>query len=73
MMGSNPTIVISNARIARELIDKKSSSVSDRPPNHMVDIVTDGKYLTFARYCTLMLIYLYVFASFFADEWRISA
>ncbi|THH17464.1 hypothetical protein EW146_g3349 [Bondarzewia mesenterica] len=50
MMGSQPTIVISNARIAKDLIDKKSGSASDRPPTHMVNVVTDGKYLTFARY-----------------------
>lgn len=53
MIGPGPAVVISDPRIAREYIDKKSGSVSDRPPTYMIDLVTEGKYLTFARYCRL--------------------
>ena len=51
MLGSQPSVIISNPRIARDLIDKQSAIASDRPPNYMIDRVTDGKYFTFARYC----------------------
>jgi Cytochrome P450. len=51
MLCSRPVIIISEPRIARYLVDMHSASVSDRPPTYMIDLVTDDKHLTFARYC----------------------
>lgn len=50
VMGPSLIIVVSDPRIGRDLVDKKGGSMSDRPPSHIIDTVTDGKYLTFARY-----------------------
>ncbi|KAF5355232.1 hypothetical protein D9758_005994 [Tetrapyrgos nigripes] len=50
MMFDNPFIVISDPRYVKELIERKGGSVADRPASHLIDTVTEGKYLTFARY-----------------------
>ncbi|THU88694.1 cytochrome P450 [Dendrothele bispora CBS 962.96] len=50
MMFDNPIVVISDPRLVKELIEKKGGSVADRPHSHLINMVTEGKYLTFARY-----------------------
>ncbi|ETW76168.1 cytochrome P450 monooxygenase 34, partial [Heterobasidion irregulare TC 32-1] len=49
-IGSETIILLSDPRIARELIDQKSVNTSDRPPSHFVDLITHGKNMGLARY-----------------------
>lgn len=51
MIASKPAVIISDPRIARNLMDKKSVTTSDRPSNYMVDNITGGKHTALARYC----------------------
>lgn len=42
-------IVITDPRDIRGLIELKSATTADRPPNYFIDQVTDGKHVAFAR------------------------
>lgn len=45
---SQPVIVITAPRIVRDFMDKRSSSVSERPQLKMVDLVTNGHNMAFS-------------------------
>ena len=49
-MSAQNFIVVSDPRIEKILLERKSGSTSDRPPSYLVDLVTDGKHTAFARY-----------------------
>ncbi|KAG7098107.1 hypothetical protein E1B28_000079 [Marasmius oreades] len=49
-LGPATAIVISDAAAIKELMDKRSQSTSDRPPNYIVESVTGGLNLVLARY-----------------------
>ncbi|KDQ57266.1 hypothetical protein JAAARDRAFT_35893 [Jaapia argillacea MUCL 33604] len=55
-IGPGTAIVISSAEAVRELMDKRSATTVDRPPNFMADAVTGGLNMVLARY---------------TEEWRI--
>ncbi|CAL1702684.1 unnamed protein product [Somion occarium] len=48
-LASQTIIVISSPRLIRDFMDKRSGSMSDRPPSRIVDITTDGLSLAVAR------------------------
>lgn len=47
-MLSQTIIVITSPRIIHDFMDKRSSSVSERPKLNMVDLITDGYNMAFA-------------------------
>lgn len=49
-MGPGTAIVITDATIVKDLMDKRSQTTIDRPPNHKVELVTGGMHIAFARY-----------------------
>ncbi|KAG8881954.1 hypothetical protein FRB98_004050 [Tulasnella sp. 332] len=49
-IGPATAIVLSSAPAVKELMERRSASTSDRPPSHMVDVITDYKNLVLARY-----------------------
>ena len=49
-MSAQNFIVVSDPRIEKILLERKSGSTSDRPPSYLLDLVTDGKHTAFARY-----------------------
>jgi hypothetical protein len=51
MIGSGAIVVLSSATAIRELLDKRSSSTADRPPNFMAHEITGGLNMALAQYC----------------------
>lgn len=49
-MGSGTVIVITDATIVKDLMDKRSQSTIDRPPNHIADRITGGMNMALAQY-----------------------
>jgi len=49
-LGPGTAIVLTGAGPVKELMDKRSSSTVDRPPNHMADVITGGMNMVLARY-----------------------
>ncbi|KAH7338159.1 cytochrome P450 [Rhizoctonia solani] len=49
-MGPGTAIVITNPTIVKDLMDKRSQSRIDCPPNHMADRVAGGMNMVLARY-----------------------
>ncbi|KAF8600198.1 cytochrome P450 [Ceratobasidium sp. AG-I] len=49
-MGPGTAIVITDATIVKDLMDKRSQVTIDRPANHKVEHVTGGMHIAFARY-----------------------
>ena len=49
-LGPGTAIVITSPRIVRELMDKRSASTVDRPPNFMADRITGGLNMVLARH-----------------------
>ncbi|CAE6457751.1 unnamed protein product [Rhizoctonia solani] len=49
-MGPGTAIVITDPTIVKDLMDKRSQSTVDRPPNHMADRVAGGLNMVLARY-----------------------
>ncbi|KAJ7589603.1 cytochrome P450 [Mycena floridula] len=49
-VGSGTAIVLSSVAAVKELMDKRSASTADRPPNHMVHVITGGLNLGLAQY-----------------------
>ncbi|KAK1233947.1 hypothetical protein PQX77_002868 [Marasmius sp. AFHP31] len=49
-LGPATAIVITDASAIKELMDKRSQSTSDRPPNFIVESVADGLNMVLARY-----------------------
>ncbi|KAF8216492.1 cytochrome P450 [Mycena galopus ATCC 62051] len=49
-LGSGTAIVLTDAAAIKELIDKRSATTIDRPPIHLVEVVTQGLHLVFSRY-----------------------
>ena len=49
-LGPGTAIVITSPRIVKELMDKRSGSTVDRPPNFMADSITGGLNLGLARH-----------------------
>ncbi|KAG9011259.1 hypothetical protein FRB94_003267 [Tulasnella sp. JGI-2019a] len=49
-VGPATAVVLSSAPAVRELMERRSATTSDRPPNHMVNVITDCKNLVLARY-----------------------
>jgi hypothetical protein len=47
---SETIIVLSSATVIRDIIEKNSAIVSDRPHSHMGHEVTDGKNMGIAHY-----------------------
>jgi hypothetical protein len=41
-IGSQTVVVLSSAQAVHEVMDKNSGVTADRPPNHFVNIMTDG-------------------------------
>jgi hypothetical protein len=44
-IGSSTTIVLTDRRLIKELIDKRSSRYSDRPPNTVEHLITRGDHV----------------------------
>ncbi|KAG8912689.1 hypothetical protein FRC00_003985 [Tulasnella sp. 408] len=49
-IGPATAIVISSAAVVKELLDKRSATTADRPPNHIAMRVADGKNMVLAHY-----------------------
>ncbi|KAK0469876.1 cytochrome P450 [Desarmillaria tabescens] len=49
-VGPGTVIVITSAAAVKELMDKRSASTADRPPNHMADVVAGGSNMVLSRY-----------------------
>lgn len=49
-MGPGTAIVLTDVSAVKELMDKRSQSTVDRPPNHMADLVAGGMNMVLARY-----------------------
>ncbi|KAF8686528.1 cytochrome P450 [Rhizoctonia solani] len=49
-MGPGTAIVITNATVLKDLMDKRSLSTIDRPPNYIADRVTGGMSMVMSRY-----------------------
>ncbi|CAE6388327.1 unnamed protein product [Rhizoctonia solani] len=49
-MGPGTAIVITDVAAVKELMDKRSQSTVDRPPNHMADLVAGGMNMVLSRY-----------------------
>lgn len=49
-MGPGTAIVITDITIVKDLMDKRSQSTIDRPPNHLADRVAGGMNMVLARY-----------------------
>ena len=49
-LGPGTAIVITSPRIVRELMDKRSASTIDRPPNFMADRIAGGLNMVLARH-----------------------
>jgi hypothetical protein len=48
---SNSTlIVLSSTTVIREVMDKNSAIVSDRPPSHFAEEITGGNHMGASRY-----------------------
>lgn len=49
-IGPGTAIVISSPRLIKQLVDKKSSIYSNRPPNHVGGIISNGDHLLLMQY-----------------------
>ncbi|TFK49876.1 cytochrome P450 [Heliocybe sulcata] len=49
-IGSGTVVVIGSSQAVYEVLDKSSGLTADRPPNHFVDIVTEGYHLVLSHY-----------------------
>ncbi|KAF8608239.1 cytochrome P450 [Ceratobasidium sp. AG-I] len=49
-LGPGTAIVLTDVSAVKELMDKRSQSTVDRPPNHMADLVAGGMNMVLARY-----------------------
>ncbi|QRW12783.1 cytochrome P450 family protein [Ceratobasidium sp. AG-Ba] len=49
-LGPGTAIVLTDVAAVKELMDKRSQSTVDRPPNHMADLVAGGMNMVLARY-----------------------
>ncbi|KAJ7471393.1 cytochrome P450 [Mycena galericulata] len=49
-IGPGTAVVLTDAAAVKEIMDKRSATTSDRPSNHVGDLVTGGLHLGFARY-----------------------
>lgn len=49
-MGPGTALVITDATVVKDLMDKRSQSTIDRPPNHLADRVAGGLNMVLARY-----------------------
>ncbi|KAK7019954.1 putative cytochrome P450 [Favolaschia claudopus] len=49
-VGRGTVIVLTDAATVKELMDKRSGSTADRPPMHIVDVVTGGLHMALERY-----------------------
>ncbi|KAJ7586994.1 cytochrome P450 [Mycena floridula] len=49
-LGPGTAIVLSSAAAVKELMDKRSASTADRPPNYLGQEVTGGRNIILARY-----------------------
>ncbi|KAG8896943.1 hypothetical protein FRB99_008554 [Tulasnella sp. 403] len=49
-MGPATAIVISSASAVKELMDKRSATTADRPPNHIANTIAGGKNMVLAHY-----------------------
>ncbi|CAE6376736.1 unnamed protein product [Rhizoctonia solani] len=49
-MGPGTAIVITDATVLKDLMDKRSQSTIDRPPNYVADRITGGMSMVMSRY-----------------------
>ena len=49
-MGPGTAIVVTDATIVKDLMDSRSQSTADRPPNYTADLVTRGMNMGASRY-----------------------
>ncbi|KAG9118752.1 hypothetical protein FRC07_006597, partial [Ceratobasidium sp. 392] len=49
-LGPGTAIVLTDVSAVKELMDKRSQSTVDRPPNHMADLVAGGMNMVLAHY-----------------------
>ncbi|KAK6995986.1 putative cytochrome P450 [Favolaschia claudopus] len=49
-IGAGTVVIITDAVIAKELLDKRGAATADRPSTHIGDLTTGGKLITVARY-----------------------
>jgi len=49
-LGPGTAIVLTDVAAVKELMDKRSQSTVDRPPNHMADLVAGGMNMVLAHY-----------------------
>ncbi|KAJ7603367.1 cytochrome P450 [Roridomyces roridus] len=49
-IGPGTTVVLTDAAIFKELMDKRTASTADRPPLYIADLVTGGLNMSLARY-----------------------
>ncbi|KAF8602930.1 cytochrome P450 [Ceratobasidium sp. AG-I] len=49
-MGPKTAIVITDMTVVKDLMDKRSQSTADRPPNYTAELVTKGMHMALAQY-----------------------
>ena len=49
-MGTGTAVVITDRRIVKEAIDKKSAKYSNRPNSYLIDVITGGDHLLVMQY-----------------------
>ncbi|KAJ6516924.1 cytochrome P450 [Mycena vitilis] len=49
-LGSGTAIVLTDLGAVKELMDKRSAITADRPPLHLVQVITQGLHLALSRY-----------------------
>ncbi|KAJ7622347.1 cytochrome P450 [Roridomyces roridus] len=49
-IGPGTLVVVTDIAVVKELLEKRSLTTSDRPGSHIVDVVTGGLHIAFARY-----------------------
>ncbi|KAI0077958.1 cytochrome P450 [Panus rudis PR-1116 ss-1] len=49
-ISSDNLIILTSPRLVRDLLDKRNATTADRPPMRLVDMVTSGLHVAFARH-----------------------
>lgn len=49
-LGTGTAIVLTDPRLVKQLVDKKSSIYSSRPTSHVADLITGGDHLLVMKY-----------------------
>lgn len=50
MVGDQVMVILSNPRLVQELLDHRTATTSDRPPVHILDVISHGLVVPMMRY-----------------------